>query len=40
MKKDLSIVERLFYYGYCILTLGGVFLLKVIIKKAILETQN
>jgi hypothetical protein len=40
MNKGLSFSEKLFYYANVILTLGTAFLLKVIIKKAILETKN
>lgn len=38
-KKELSSLELLWYYLSNITTLGGAFLLKVIIKKAIVETQ-
>ena len=38
--KDLTFGEKLAYYGYCILTLGGAWLLKIIIKKAIIESQE
>jgi hypothetical protein len=40
MQNKMSGLENFFYYGFCILTLGMPFLWKVIIKKAILETQN
>lgn len=36
----MNIFEKLFYYVYNILTLGAPYLLKVIIKKALLETNN
>lgn len=36
----LSIAEKLVYYGYCIVTLGGVWLMKIVIKKAIIEANS
>lgn len=39
MKKDLTFGENLAYYGYVILTLGGAWITKIIIKKAILESK-
>lgn len=38
--KSLPLAEALVYYGYVILTLGFAWVVKVIIKKAILEAQN
>lgn len=41
MKRDkISAGEKLFYLGYCIITLGMPFLLKIVIKKAIAETRE
>jgi hypothetical protein len=39
MKKDLPFGENLAYFGYCIITFGGAWILKIIIKKAILESK-
>jgi len=36
----LSFAEKLGYYGYCLLTFGGVWILKIIIKKAIIEANK
>jgi len=40
MKKELPFGEQLVYIGYCIITFGAAWLLKIIIKKAILESKN
>ena len=40
MKKGLSSFESFWYILFNIFTLGGVFLWKVIIKKAILEAKE
>lgn len=37
--EKLSLTEKLVYYGYCIATFGAVWLLKIIIKKAIIESK-
>lgn len=40
MKKDLPFLENLGYYFYVLITLGGAWLIKVIIKKAIIESEK
>ena len=40
MKKKMPIDENLIYYAYCILTLGFVWLCKIVIKKAIIEANE
>ncbi len=39
MNKDLSFIEKLFYYIACILSLGFWYLVKIVIKKAIIESK-
>lgn len=38
--KRLGAAEGIFYALYCILTLGGAWLVKVVIKKAMIDVQN
>jgi hypothetical protein len=38
--KKLDILEKILYYWACIITLGSVWLIKVIIKKAIIEATQ
>lgn len=40
MKQVSNFGEDLAYLGCCILTLGGAWLLKIIIKKAIIESKQ
>lgn len=37
---NMDILEAIFYYGANILTLGVPYLIKIIIKKAIIETNQ
>ncbi len=39
-KKDLDIWEKIMYWWACLVTLGGVWLVKIIIKKAIIESEQ
>ena len=39
-EKKLGAFAGLFYALYCITTLGGAWLVKVIIQKAIIDAQN
>lgn len=38
--KSLPLAEALVYYAYVILTLGFVWVIKVVIKKAVQEAHN
>jgi len=40
MKKDLPVLEAIVYYLTCVLTMGGSWVMKIIIKKAIMEAKN
>jgi hypothetical protein len=40
MKKQMSFLEQLFYYLSVVVTVGGAFALKAIIKKAIIESKE
>ncbi len=40
MKKQLTGFESFVYYLFCILTLGGVWVYKIVMKKAISEMAN
>lgn len=39
-RKTLPIAEAFLYYAYVILTLGLVWVIKVVIKKAVQEAQS
>jgi hypothetical protein len=38
-KAELSALETLFYYVYVLCTFGGIWILKIVIKKAIIESK-
>ena len=40
MKQQLNPAEAFVYYGYVICTLGIAWVIKIIIKKAIIEAKN
>jgi hypothetical protein len=40
MKDKFTSLDSFFYYLGCIVTLGGYFLLKVVVKKAISEMKK
>lgn len=40
MKAQLSFAEKLMYYGACISTLGLWWIVKIVIKKAIIEAND
>lgn len=39
-KKSLPLAETLGYYAYVVLTLGVAWLIKIVIKKAIIEAER
>lgn len=39
-KVDLDILEKIMYYFTCLTTLGGAWIVKIIIKKAIIEANE
>lgn len=39
-KKQMDLIENMAYWGVNVCTLGGLWLLKIIIKKAIIEAHN
>lgn len=38
--KKLGTIEGIFYALYCIFTFGGAWLVKVLIKKALIDIEN
>ena len=39
-KKELPFNELIIYWLYCIASLGAVWALKIVIKKAVMEAEN
>lgn len=40
MKKDITGFESFIYYLFCILTFGGLWIYKIVVKKAIAEMNK